>query len=74
MAPVETRLGQSEGHWGNQRGLVDAVDQALAVALERASAAGEWSTVTQLARELEARRLGRVDVVQLEVERARRKP
>jgi len=30
--------------------------------------------VTQLARELEARRLGRVDVVQLEVERARRKP
>jgi hypothetical protein len=32
-------------------------DRLLAVALERASAAGRWDVVAQLARELEARRL-----------------
>ena len=32
------------------------VEELLAVALERASAAGEWAVVAQLARELEARR------------------
>ena len=35
---------------------VDAVEAALAEALCRASAAGEWAVVAQLARELEARR------------------
>jgi hypothetical protein len=73
MTPTETRMGQSEGQWGNQGGAVDVVDAALSVALERASAAGEWSTVAILARELEARRVARAGVVQLEVERARRK-
>jgi hypothetical protein len=34
----------------------DPVEAALAVALERASAAGEWATVVELARELAARR------------------
>jgi hypothetical protein len=33
------------------------VEDALAVALARASAAHEWAVVAQLARELEARRL-----------------
>jgi hypothetical protein len=33
------------------------VEDALAVALARASAAQEWGVVAQLARELEARRL-----------------
>ncbi|MGH7297373.1 MAG: hypothetical protein ACRELB_20725, partial [Polyangiaceae bacterium] len=33
------------------------VEELLAVALERASSAGEWTVVAQLARELEARRL-----------------
>jgi hypothetical protein len=34
-----------------------SVDNALAVALARAAAAGRWDIVAQLARELEARRL-----------------
>jgi hypothetical protein len=38
---------------------VDVVDTALASALERASAAGEWSTVATLAGELAARRAAR---------------
>jgi len=33
------------------------IDVALAIALERASAAGRWDVVGQLAKELEARRL-----------------
>lgn len=37
----------------------DPVEAALAKALERASAAGEWAVVATLARELEARRLPR---------------
>ncbi len=37
----------------------DAVELALADALERAAKAGEWPTVTALARELEARRTAR---------------
>jgi hypothetical protein len=36
---------------------VGAVDAALAKALEGATAAGRWDVVSQLARELEARRL-----------------
>jgi hypothetical protein len=41
----------------------DAVEAALAKALERATAAGRWDVVSQLARELEARRLARMDNV-----------
>jgi hypothetical protein len=37
----------------------DAVELALADALTRASAAGEWAVVAKLAGELEARRLAR---------------
>lgn len=48
------------------------VEEALAAALTAASAAGQWETVTQLARELEARRRARVDVVDLSAERAKR--
>lgn len=51
----------------------DALENALAVALERASAAGRWDVVAQLARELEARRLaGSPSVVVLEGARAKR--
>jgi hypothetical protein len=39
---------------------VDAVEAALATALERATAAGRFDVVAQLARELEARRLARM--------------
>jgi len=38
---------------------LDAVDIALAKALEAATAAQRWDVVMQLARELEARRDGR---------------
>jgi hypothetical protein len=38
----------------------------LAAALARASEAGRWDIVAQLARELEARRLACVGVVQLD--------
>lgn len=40
----------------------DAVELALATALERASAAGEWAVVTTLAAQLDARRLARAAV------------
>jgi hypothetical protein len=39
----------------------DVVEHALAEAVARASAAGEWSVVAQLARELEARRKAHAD-------------
>lgn len=39
--------------------MAHGLDHALAVALERASAAGQWGVVAALARELEARRGGR---------------
>jgi hypothetical protein len=53
------------------------VEEALAGALARASAAGRWDVVTQLARELEARRLARggvavAGVVDLNDEKRRR--
>jgi integrase len=51
---------------------IDPVETALAEALTKASAAGEWSVVAQLARELEARRQSRAgNVVTLRSGRAR---
>jgi hypothetical protein len=47
------------------------VEDALAVALARASAACEWAVVAQLARELEARRLSAAGVRSLRDERGR---
>jgi hypothetical protein len=47
------------------------VEDALAVALARASAAHEWAVVAQLARELEARRLSAAGVRSLRDERRR---
>jgi hypothetical protein len=49
-----------------------SVEDALAVALARASAAQEWAVVAQLARELEARRLSAAGVRSLLDERGRR--
>ncbi len=46
---------------------------ALATALERASAAGQWSTVEVLARELESRRKARAGAVQLDRERRKKR-
>ncbi len=51
----------------------DEVEAALARALDRASEAGRFDVVAQLARELEARRLARAgNVVRLADERAKR--
>jgi hypothetical protein len=59
-------------HGRTERG-VDPVEAALATALDRASAAGRYDVVLQLARELEARRTARAgNVVRLEDERAKR--
>jgi hypothetical protein len=53
---------------------VDAVEGALAMALTEATKAGKWDVVSQLARELEARRVARSDgkVVALDPARSRR--
>jgi 16S rRNA C1402 (ribose-2'-O) methylase RsmI len=53
--------------------VADAVEIALADALTKAANAGQWETVSQLARELEARRRAREAVVDLDAERAKRK-
>jgi hypothetical protein len=52
---------------------VDAVEHALAEALQRASAAGEWGAVASLAAELAARRKARAGVVDLDHARAKRR-
>lgn len=63
---LDHRVGQPERE-------ADPVETALAVALDRASAAGRYDVVIQLARELEARRTARAgNVVRLDDERARR--
>jgi hypothetical protein len=58
---------------------VDIVDAALAAALDRAAAAGQWTTVATLAGELAARREAREPkpssgVVDLAAERKKRGP
>ena len=73
---VHPGVGQS---WGNPASLgtgTDQVEAALARALDRASEAGRFDVVAQLARELEARRLARLpNLVPLEPDgRGKRKP
>jgi len=53
-------------------GAVDAVESALAMALTEATKAQRWELVAQLAGELEARRRARLDVPDLQAERAKR--
>ena len=50
----------------------DPVEAALADALTKAASAGRFDVVAQLAKELEARRLARLDVVDLAARRERR--
>lgn len=49
--------GEPSADRNGRGGISDAVDLALARALERAAAEGRWSVVTQLATELQARRV-----------------
>jgi hypothetical protein len=51
----------------------DPVEAALAKVLEGAAAAGRWDVVSQLARELEARRLASCGAIDLAGERAKRR-
>ena len=53
----------------NEMAVPAAVEDLLAVALERASAAERWDIVVQLARELEARRLSAAGVAELRRDR-----
>ena len=57
---VHPGVGQSWGNPGFPGGGEDGVEAALARALDRASEAGRFDVVAQLARKLEARRLGRL--------------
>ena len=57
---------------GPSRGHEDPVEAALANALERASKAGEWAVVAQLARELESRRLASRGGTVIDLERKKR--
>jgi hypothetical protein len=68
VAPQDGVAGQS----GGNREALNAVELALADAITRASAAGRFDVVAQLAREIEARRLASSNVVPLGAARARR--
>jgi hypothetical protein len=65
-------VGQSGGNETASSEVADPVEAALADALTKASAAGQWTVVETLSRELTARREARAGVVTLDVERAKR--
>jgi hypothetical protein len=69
-------VGQSWGNPASPGTGADQVEAALARALDRASEAGRFDVVAQLARELEARRLAQLsNVVLLEPDaRGKREP
>ena len=64
----------TDGGGTNAGRFADPVEAALANALTMASAAGEWSAVAQLAKELEARRVARTssNVVAIDARRVPR--
>ncbi len=65
-------LGTRSKRFDHTEAAADPVEVALGDALTRASLAGQWDVVGQLARELEARRKARWDVVDLKAARERR--
>jgi len=70
-APPATPFGPTNGPSAKASG--DDVEAALVKALDRAAEAGRFDVVSQLARELEARRLSRAgNVVRLDEERSRK--
>lgn len=74
-APKCLIVGESpETQESTRQKVVDPVEVALAEALARASAAGEWSVVSQLARELEARRKAHDDPNVVPLRPSRREP
>lgn len=72
--PASPHVGAEWHSSGNPLPPPDPVEAALGDALTKASAAGAWEVVGQLARELEARRKARQapEVVDLDAARRRR--
>ena len=68
VRPTSNRVGAT---YDVQTTVVDQVEGALADAITKAAAAGEWGTVEALTRELRARREARASVVELAAERKR---
>jgi hypothetical protein len=60
------------GAMGGNASASDAVEVALADAITKAAAAGAFDVLPKLVAELEARRKARLEVVDLDAERARR--
>ena len=58
---------------GEEPGPTDPVEAALADALSKAAAAGQWTAVEALSRELGARREARAKVILLDAARRQRK-
>jgi hypothetical protein len=58
--PMGADTPLNEAHLDRDLDRTGDVEAALAKALEGAAAAGRWDVVSQLARELEARRLARM--------------
>jgi hypothetical protein len=69
VTPCDQLVTDDSSHAGTFR---DAVEAALADAIAKAANEGRFDVVSQLARELEARRLARADVVSLDAEKRRR--
>lgn len=67
--PTEPGSARHGAPQGQSRGVAGPVEEALATALEGATAAGRWDVVAQLAKELEARRLAVAGVVDLNARR-----
>jgi hypothetical protein len=61
------------GRLGSDLGSGNSVEDALVAALAEATEAGRFDVVVQLAKELEARRKARSNVVDLEARRRARK-
>ena len=72
LNPHALRRRNLKATGGDGRTAADVVEVALADALTRAAAAGQWTTVEVLSRELTARREARAAVVDLGVTRAKR--
>lgn len=66
--PIADTAGQSGGDQPER----DPVETALAEGLQRAAAAGQWTTVEALTRELQARREAQAGVVAISSARGRR--
>ncbi len=73
---VDAKCAEAGGHWPKQKpdrtGAPASIEDALAGALSAAAGCGRWDVVSQLAKELEARRLALGGVTSLDDVRARR--